>query len=121
MVLAAVMPLTRTRHFPMLAFPPGLSGVPGYNAASYRVAEQLVWQGYRPAISRWRQRTLGLPRPRLGGHFGRVGTAALPVINGFSEQIVPRPPDWGGGCACDWLLVPRGGGVGSAGGAAGLS
>ncbi|MCP4421575.1 MAG: glycosyltransferase family 1 protein, partial [Chloroflexi bacterium] len=55
MVMAAVMPLTRTRHFPMLAFSPLFARFPGYNVISYRIFEQLMWQWFRPTINRWRK------------------------------------------------------------------
>ncbi|MBX3055199.1 MAG: glycosyltransferase family 1 protein [Anaerolineae bacterium] len=89
----AVMPLLRTRAFPMLAFPPGPAILPGYTPLTYRVAEQLVWSGFRGAVNRWRQSVLGLPPQSFWGRFGEVGQ--LPTLLGFSEQIVPRPPDWG--------------------------
>jgi sterol 3beta-glucosyltransferase len=95
MFMAAVMPLTRTRAFPMLAFPSIFARFPGYNASSYRIAEQLVWQWYRPTISRWRKETLGLPKQSFWGYLGEIGTSRIPVLNGFSAHVVPRPPDWG--------------------------
>jgi sterol 3beta-glucosyltransferase len=95
MFMAAVMPLTRTRAFPMLAFPSIFGHFPGYNALSYRIAEQLIWQWFRPTIKRWRKKILGLPKPLFWGYFGQIGTSCLPVLNGFSAHVVPRPPDWG--------------------------
>jgi UDP:flavonoid glycosyltransferase YjiC (YdhE family) len=60
MVAAAVMPLVPTRADPMLAFPSWPSFLPGYNLATHWLAYQIVWQAFRPAISRWRQEALGL-------------------------------------------------------------
>ena len=106
MVMAAVMPLTPTRHQPMLAFPSLLAPIPGYNALTHWLAYQLVWQGFRPAVSRRRKQTLGLskaplwgplvPRPRDLGYSRSMEEQRVPVLNGFSAHIVERPPDWGG-------------------------
>jgi len=92
-ITAAVIPLMRTAAFPMMAFPPALSFLPGYNVLSYRVAEQIVWSGFRGAINEWRQDALGLPaRP----FFGDIGaTSKLPTLLGFSKEVLPRPPEWG--------------------------
>jgi UDP:flavonoid glycosyltransferase YjiC (YdhE family) len=95
MFMAAVMPLTRTRTFPMLAFPSLFTRFPGYNALSYRLAEQLVWQWFRPTINHWRKETLGLKKHPIGGYFGQLEQRRIPVLNGFSAHVVPRPPDWG--------------------------
>jgi UDP:flavonoid glycosyltransferase YjiC (YdhE family) len=95
MFMVAVMPLTRTRAFPMLAFPSMFARFPGYSAITYRIAEQLVWQWFRPTINRWRKEILGLPKRSFGGGFGKAGTSHIPVLNGFSAHVVPRPPDWG--------------------------
>ena len=59
---ASVIPMTPTSAWPMHSFPQVLAFVPGFNTWSYRAAYQLAWQGFRPAINRWRQRALGLPR-----------------------------------------------------------
>ncbi len=93
-IAAAVMPLLRTRAFPMLAFPPGLALVPGYTSLTYRLAEQIIWSGFRRAVNQWRQTRLGLPPQPFWGRFKQMGQ--LPILLGFSEAIVPRPPDWGG-------------------------
>jgi UDP:flavonoid glycosyltransferase YjiC (YdhE family) len=95
MFMAAVMPLARTRRFPMMAFPTMFARFPGYNASSYRIAEQSVWQWFRPTINRWRKRILGLPNQSFWGYFGELGTSRVPILNGFSSHVVPRPPDWG--------------------------
>jgi sterol 3beta-glucosyltransferase len=100
MIMAAVIPMTPTREFPMLAFPklalPARFGHSGrYNLLTYRIAQQSIWQWYRPAINQMRREALGLPRWPIGGYFGQMERAPMPVINGFSEQVVARPVDWG--------------------------
>jgi len=94
MVAVAVMPLVPTRTAPMLAFPSWPSSLPGYNLATHWLAYQIVWQAFRPTISRWRREVLGLGRAPLWGVFGEA-QRRMPVLNGFSRHVVPRPPDWG--------------------------
>jgi sterol 3beta-glucosyltransferase len=74
--------------FPRLPFP-------GYNRATYLLAEQLAWQMFRAVINRWRKQTLHLPPLPLTGYFHRLGTRQIPILNGFSPHVVPRPADWG--------------------------
>ncbi len=93
-IAAAVVPLLRTRAFPMVAFPPALSFLPGYNLLSDYIAEQIVWSGFRKAINGWRRKVLGLAARPFLGNIGQ--TMQIPTLLGFSETIVPRPPDWGG-------------------------
>lgn len=95
MVLASVMPLTPTRHQPMLAFPSLLAPIPGYTSFTHWLAYQLVWQWFRPVVNRWRKQTLGLPKASLWGYLRLMEERRVPVLNGFSAHIVPRPPDWG--------------------------
>ena len=92
MLVVAVMPLTRTRAFPVMGFP--RLPIPAYNRLTYNIAEQMGWVAYRPAINRWR-RALGLPGAALLGYFRQLGTARYPTLNGFSARVVPRPADWG--------------------------
>lgn len=93
MVLAAVMPLTRTRAFPVMGF----RSLPakGFNSLTYYLVEQSAWQMFRPTVNRWRQDTLGLPPAPFFGHFHLLGTTHIPILYGFSPQIISKPPDWG--------------------------
>ena len=93
LITAAVIPMMRTRSFPMVAFPTWPAFLPGYNALTYRVAEQIVWSGFRRAVNRWRSEVLGLAKRPLLGNFGQL--AHCPTLLGFSQAVVPRPPDWG--------------------------
>lgn len=95
MLIGSVIPLTPTQAFPMLAFPTTLARFPKYNLLSYHLAQQMIWQWYRPTINRWRKKTLGLPPWPLQGYFKELEKQKIPVINGFSPHIVPRPFDWG--------------------------
>jgi sterol 3beta-glucosyltransferase len=92
MVMAAVIPLVGTQAFPVMGFPN--MSLPGYNKATYRFAEQLVWQMFRPVINRWRKQKLNLPPLPLRGYFDQLGTHKIPILNGFSQYVVPRPADW---------------------------
>ena len=92
MVMASVIPLARTKMFPLMGFPK--LPIPGYNKATYYLGEQMAWQMFRSVINRWRKETLNLPRLPVKGYFGQVGTRQTSIVNGFSEHVVPRPPDW---------------------------
>lgn len=92
MLIAAVIPLAFTRTMPVMGFP--ALRLPGYNAISYRLAEQLVWSFFGPVVNRWRTRQLGLPSHPRGGYFAAL-RRNTPFLNGFSPLVVPPPPDWG--------------------------
>lgn len=92
MVMAAVIPLAGTRAFPVMGFPN--VSLPGYNKATYHFAGQMAWQMFRPVINRWRKRKLNLPPLPLRGYFDQLGTHKIPILNGFSQYVVPRPMDW---------------------------
>jgi sterol 3beta-glucosyltransferase len=92
MVLASVIPLARTRMFPLMGFPK--LPLPGYNKATYYLGEQMAWQMFRTVINRWREKTLNLPPLPIKGYMGQIGTRQIPIINGFSQHVVARPNDW---------------------------
>jgi sterol 3beta-glucosyltransferase len=92
MLIAAVIPLAFTRTMPVMGFP--ALQLPGYNAVSYRLAEQLVWSFFGPVVNRWRTGFLGLPPHPRGGYFALL-RRNTPYLNGFSPLVVPPPPDWG--------------------------
>ena len=92
MAQAAVIPLARTRGFPLMGLPK--LPLPGYNKATYYLGEQIAWQMFRTVINRWRKKTLNLPPLPLLGYFGQLGTRRFPIVNGFSRYVVERPADW---------------------------
>ena len=93
MALASVIPLARTNTFPLMGFPK--LPFPGYNKITYRIGEQMAWQMFRSVINRWRKQTLHLTALPLKGYFEKFGTHQIPILNGFSQHVVPRPADWG--------------------------
>lgn len=92
MVMASVIPLARTKYFPLIGFPQ--LPIPGYNKATYYLGEQMAWQMFRSVINRWRNGTLNLPSLPLKGYFAQLETRQIPIVNGFSQYVVPRPKDW---------------------------
>ena len=92
-LLAAVIPLARTRAFPLMGFP--RLALPGYNRLTYRLGEQMTWLMFRGVINRWRKQTLKLPPLPIRGYINKPGTLRAPILNGFSQLVVPRPADWG--------------------------
>lgn len=93
--IVTVIPLTRTSARPLIGFPQALAFLPGYNALTYRVGEQIGWQLFRKAVNDLRENQWGLPPHPLFGPYGRIYTNEVPVICGFSKHVVPREPDWG--------------------------
>ena len=92
-LVASVIPLQRTRALPLVLFPMFTMGG-CYNTLTYCVAEQLAWGMFRSTINRFRA-NIGLSKAPFWGHFSRIAAEHVPVINGFSTHIVPRPADWG--------------------------
>jgi UDP:flavonoid glycosyltransferase YjiC (YdhE family) len=92
MVMASVIPLARTKIFPLMGFPK--LPMPGYNKATYYMGEQMAWQMFRSVINRWRKEALNLPPLPMAGYFSQVGTCQIPIVNGFSQHVIPRPDDW---------------------------
>lgn len=95
MAMVAVIPLTSTRDQPFFPFPSVLSLIPGYNTFTYWLAYQLAWQLFRRVINRWRLSNLSLTKAPLWGFSRKMTQERTPVINGFSQHVVPRPTDWG--------------------------
>ena len=92
MMLASVIPLARTNTMPLMGFP--ALPLPGYNRMTYSFGERVLWQMFRSVINEWRTQTLKLSPLPLKGYFGQLGTKKIPILNRFSEHVVPRPADW---------------------------
>jgi sterol 3beta-glucosyltransferase len=90
---AAVMPLARTGAWPLCLLPAFSLGS-GYNRLTYALAEQFLWGIFRKTVNTFRAE-LGLPPAPFMGHFRKMQAERMPILNGFSGHVVPRPPDWG--------------------------
>ncbi len=90
----SVIPQEVTGAWPLSLFPSRLSPGAWYNRLTYRIGQQLAWQPFRKSINRYRHQ-LGLPSTSfLWGNIRRMRREGVPVIQGFSEHIVPRQPEW---------------------------
>jgi UDP:flavonoid glycosyltransferase YjiC (YdhE family) len=96
-----VFPGWPTRAFPSFFGPwPTSWGIPrggfwgwvvgGLNRFSYKPVNGLVWLSIRPIIERCRVEILDLPKKNQKS----VNTQPPPILAGFSEYVLPIPPDW---------------------------
>jgi sterol 3beta-glucosyltransferase len=93
-----IWPLEPTRTFPLSISPlqRSLGGLA--NRAGYIIADQSAWMLIRGRTNRWRKSALGLPplrRRHAAGPYASARRRCLPVLCGFSPNVVPRPLDWG--------------------------
>ena len=93
-VRAVLQPLAPTRNFPSTLLPFRFSLLGIGNWFSHWAVTQALWLSWRSEINYARHADFGLPPaqwldPALQAFFRQPLT-----LNGFSEQIVPRPQDW---------------------------
>jgi sterol 3beta-glucosyltransferase len=55
----------------------------------------LIWQGLRGTINGSRRDLFQLPPLPLQDPFGALNRRRIPLLDGYSPTVVPRPPDWG--------------------------
>lgn len=93
-VMANLQPMiVPTNDFPMAGMPTWNIGG-WYNKATYRLIK-LGLKMYDGMVNDFRQSTLNLcPFPRSSGMLFAADGNPIPVLHGYSPQIVPRPPDW---------------------------
>ena len=92
---AHYVPFSPTRAYPNALFPK----VPSFlnntlNRMSYRMAQQMMWQGFRSADTVARQQVLGLPRASFWGPFGSDRVMQSPILYCYSPAVLPPPEDW---------------------------
>jgi sterol 3beta-glucosyltransferase len=104
----ALQPVTPTAVFPS-PFLGSLSLGPWLNRASYTLPARLFWPVVGGEFNAWRKRSLGLA-PVSAGRAARWLKAELPVLYGFSPQVVPRPRDWDASrVLCGYWRLPAAG------------
>lgn len=92
---AYVQPLSPTREFPSVLFPPAPSWLTAvassYNRLSAELVERVRWPMYRGSIGKAVHAFLGTPLRSPLAHMRREHT---PILYGFSRHVLPRPADW---------------------------
>jgi sterol 3beta-glucosyltransferase len=93
-IRAAVQPLAPTRQFPSVLLPFRFFGTGIGNWPSHWILTQATWLAWRQEINRARRTHFSLPP----AHWLDPSLRPFPhqplTLNGFSEQVVPRPNDW---------------------------
>ncbi|CAG0937526.1 vancomycin aglycone glucosyltransferase [Thermoflexales bacterium] len=92
---AHYVPFTPTRAYPSALFPKLPSFVKGpLNHVSYRLTQQMLWQGFRSADNIMRQQVLGVPKASFRGPYGSERFKQNPILYGYSAAVLPKPTDW---------------------------
>ncbi len=94
-IAASPQPIITTRHFVSPAFPLPPAWLPFpqiYNRLSHPMARKMMWTVFGDSINKIRADMLDLPPTRE-----RAWTlhGDLLALLGYSEHVVPKPPDWG--------------------------
>lgn len=92
-VRALLQPLSPTRAFPSALLPFRFSLGKGWNWSSAWLVAQITWLAWRGEVNRWRA-TVGLPPAPLADSALLGDSSATLALHGFSQSVVPRPPDW---------------------------
>jgi sterol 3beta-glucosyltransferase len=107
---AYVQPLSPTREFPSVLFPPAprwLAVVASsYNRWSAELVEWVRWPMYRGSIGKAVHAFLGTP---LRSPLAQMRREHTPIFYGFSQHVLPRPVDWPDFCHVTgyWFLDSR--------------
>lgn len=92
---AYVQPLSPTRAFPSVLFPPapswGASVASSYNRLSAELVERIRWPMYRGSIGKAVHTFLGTP---LRSPLAQMRREHTRIFYGFSRHVLPRPADW---------------------------
>jgi UDP:flavonoid glycosyltransferase YjiC (YdhE family) len=83
-----------TRFLPS---PVGLPPLPlgkTYNLFTHAFMQALFWLPCRSWVNRWRMEVLGLQPVSLWGPLRLMRARRIPMLFGFTPQLVPRPKDW---------------------------
>lgn len=91
-IQAYVFPLTPTNAFPG-PLTPTLPFGSVLNRLSFLPVRQMLWQTGRTGDVAVRK-ALGMPRASLLGPYRALQRKQVPILYGYSPQVLPRPSDW---------------------------
>lgn len=89
---AYLMPVSPTRHFASAMTP--FANLGGFlNHWSHVLVERGLWFITKDTTQTWRAHN-NLPAIHAKGLFSHLRARGVPVLNGFSDRVIPRPEDW---------------------------
>ena len=91
---AYLQPFTATRAFPAPYFLSSSRLGSRFNLLTHMVAENFLWQAFRPWVNRFRQEVLGLAPFSFRVPCGRSSKRGLAILYGYSSSVLPKPLDW---------------------------
>lgn len=93
-IALSVIPQEITGAYPLSLLPMQFSLGSWYNRLTYYMGQQLAWHPFRKAINAFRDE-LGLPPASFWwGNMRRMKRERVPVIQGFSEHVIPTQAEW---------------------------
>jgi len=96
LVQAYYFPFTPTREFPNALVPLPQMRLPAWiNRLTHRLAQQMIWQTFRPADNNARRQVLQMAPAPFWGPFSSLSKQGQTIIYGYSPQVLPPPKDWG--------------------------
>lgn len=90
-------PVTPTHAFPSMAassLPEWLTGVGWVNWLTFRFYNLSFFRMMLPLVNQLRGEILSLP-PIPWSYYTHIDLSEVPIIYGYSQHVIPRPPDWG--------------------------
>jgi sterol 3beta-glucosyltransferase len=96
------VPITPTHAFQNPSFPPPPVWLPykkAYNWWSFRIANQVFIYLIKSIVNECRSDVLGLV-PLPANFYRQLDVSRLPIVYGFSPNLLPPPDDWG-----EWIEV----------------
>ncbi len=95
-----LVPYSPTKKFPSLYVSPLMELGSIGNLGSYRIATIVIWIFMHQVVNDFRQKVLGLqPFPSWKGpprsFLNQPGGNETPLLYAFSEELLPKPADWG--------------------------
>jgi sterol 3beta-glucosyltransferase len=93
-VFGPPFPMTPTRDFPALIFYDAPRLGRGFNFATHKIFEQIMWSANSSVVKQFWKQEFGKVPANFGNPFGRQNTKNNPTIISCSNYVFPRPQDW---------------------------
>lgn len=94
-IWATTIPLPgRTSEYPALPIPQNWRLGKPFNRFTHVLLDQMMWQGFRGMINRWRKRENIATAPFFHPPWYEEQGQSIPTLYCYSQHILPAPADW---------------------------